>query len=79
MGVGTIVAILIAILVVVAIVCGFVWYRRRYRGKTNVKYYKDMSKKPLEDDFDINGDDLDDMAQIDNGPYGSDPYSVVET
>ena len=51
MSVGTIVAVVVAVLVVFAVVGGVVWYRRRWRGKTNVKYYKDMSKVQIFDDF----------------------------
>ena len=85
---GAIVGILLSLLLVTIAVLGYLWYRKNHRGKTNVKYYKDMSKKPLEDDFDIAADDMDDMASIQadryggdsfSGSFGDDPYRPVET
>lgn len=64
-GAGTIVAILLAIVIAVVLVGVVVWYmKRRNSGKNHVTYYKDMSTKPLEDDFDIEQDEIGDMTQI---------------
>ena len=64
-GTGTIVAILLAILVAIVLLCALLWYlKRRSSNKNHVKYYKDMSTKPLEDDFDMEPDEMGEVTQI---------------
>ena len=57
---GTTAAIILSIIVLVLLGGAIVFYvRRRRASKGNIMYYKDMARKPLEDDFDIQTDEMD--------------------
>lgn len=65
MSAGTITAIVISVIIALIILLFLVFYfKRRHVGKNHVMYYKDMSTMPLEEDFDVTPNDLNDKAKI---------------
>lgn len=52
---GVIAGIVIVVFLLIILVCVATWYirsRSRFYGGTSISYYKDMTTKPLEEDFD---------------------------
>ena len=52
---GVIAGIIIVVILVIILVAVATWYvrsRSRFYGGTSISYYKDMTTKPLEEDFD---------------------------
>lgn len=58
---GIVVVLILVLLLAVAIV---IYFRRRGLAKRHVMYYKDMSKTPLEEDFDPIPEELQEKAKI---------------
>ena len=56
LSVGVIAGIIIVVVLVIILIAVATWYMRSrsrfYRGNLSMSYYKDMSTKPLEEDFD---------------------------
>ncbi|XP_065669353.1 low-density lipoprotein receptor 2 isoform X3 [Hydra vulgaris] len=62
---GSYLAIFLSILVVIVIVLIFILIRRRReQNKSQVMYYKDMSTTPLEEDFYMENEEIDEKANI---------------
>jgi hypothetical protein len=62
-GVIIAISIIVVILLLVLIIC-VIYCKKKNIGKRHVMYYKDMSKTPLEEDFDLQPEDLFEKAKI---------------
>lgn len=62
-GITIAISVIVVILLLVIIIC-VIYCKKKNGGKRHVMYYKDMSKTPLEEDFDLQQEDFYEKAKI---------------